>query len=67
MIYCFDRYSNGKRMAMGAKITKATSIDDAFRRADELCAPDRDYYERETFELKRIIFDERDKQEPNHA
>ena len=36
MIYCFDRYRNGKLMAQGAKVTTAKNIKEAEKIAKSL-------------------------------
>lgn len=40
MIYHFDRYVNGQRMAQGATVNKATSREEALKIAHDLFARD---------------------------
>lgn len=54
-IYVFDRYRNGRLMAEGAKITKATSEQDALSRAHELFESDREVGDLFEFKLREVI------------
>lgn len=49
MVFVFDRYRDGRLMAEGAKITKATTEEEALEKAKKLFSP----YHNNTFVLRK--------------